>query len=232
MDSNIHPLLKTYPAFAYPSCLAESSAATRDAIFAGAVQRCFQPGEIVFLEGQPCAGLYIVESGWLKGVITSPLGREQVVRLAGPGEMVNETGAVVGGPNLVTFQALEAATVWVIERRRVIALMEDYPDFCKIITRNLAERVVQLLQLVEDLSLCNVEGRLARLLLDRSTEDVVHRRRWSTQAEMAAYIGTTPEVINRVLNDMVAEGLIHVERHKIQIYDRCALERKARAEYK
>ncbi len=84
-----------------------------------------------------------------------------------------------------------------------------------------------LLSLVEDLSLRTVEARLARLLLEQSRGGTVQRRRWATQSEMAARLGTVPDVLNRALRSLVDEGLIQVERHQIQILDLQGLEARA-----
>jgi CRP/FNR family transcriptional regulator len=73
--------------------------------------------------------------------------------------------------------------------------------------------------MVEDLSLRSVEARLARLLLEQAQGESVRRRRWATQAEMASRLGTVPDVVNRALRKLAEEGLIHVERHQIQILD-------------
>lgn len=192
-----------------------------------AVLRRYEAGQIVFMDGEPCAGLYIVQEGWLKGYKLSPTGREQVIRFLGPGEAFNEIGVVADGINLVTVQALEPSGVWIIQREALLRLMEAYPQLCRLITQNLAKRVYHLMNLVEDLSLRTVEGRLARLLLAQSNEGIVNRQRWATQAEIAAQLGTVPGVINRTLHNLADEGLIRIERHRIRILDRQGLETKA-----
>ena len=55
----------------------------------------------------------------------------------------------------------------------------------------------------------------------------MQRRRWSTQAEMAARLGTVPDVLNRALRSLADEGLIQIQRQQIRILDREGLERKA-----
>mgnify|MGYP000856244364 FL=1 len=80
---------------------------------------------------------------------------------------------------------------------------------------------------MEDLSLRTVTARLARLLIENASDDVILRRRWATQAEMASRMGTVPDVLNRALRSLAAEGLIEVDRQKIRICDRPGL--KARA---
>ena len=174
----------------------------------------YETGETVFLQGDPCAGLYIVQEGWLKGIITSPSGREQIIRLLGSGDIFNEIGLLSNGRNLVTVQAPEDSTLWVIERKTIMRLMDEYPRLCRAITHNLAERVLHLMKLVEVLSLRTVKSRMARLLLENAKEGVINRRRWMTQTEMAARLGTVLDVVNRILTSLEKDGFISVARTK------------------
>jgi CRP/FNR family transcriptional regulator len=87
---------------------------TMQAVAQAAIPRTFEQGQVVFLEGEPCAGLYIVEGGWLRSLKMSPTGREQVIRFVGPGEVFNEIGVLAGETNLVTVEALETARLWII----------------------------------------------------------------------------------------------------------------------
>ncbi len=209
---------------------AQLDPATLEAISRAAIRRSFDAGQVVFLEGEPNSGLYAVQEGWLRSVKISPAGREQVMRFVGPGEMFNEIGVFAGGLNQVTVEALEAAVVWIIPRETLLSLMDTHPSLCRLITQNLAERILHLIGLVEDLSLRTVEERLARLLLEQSRGDLVSRPRWSTQAEMAARLGSVPDVINRALRSLVDEGLIQIERRQITILDRKGLQAKAQLE--
>ena len=84
-----------------------------------------------------------------------------------------------------------------------------------LITKKLAQRVIQLLDLVEDLALRNVEGRLAHLLLSRSTNGIMARRSWETETEMAANIGTTSVIISRILGEMQNQGAIRLSHNQI-----------------
>lgn len=192
-----------------------------------AVQRSFDAGQVVFLEGEPCAGLFIVESGWLKSIKISPSGREQIIRVVGPGDSFNEIGVLAGEPNQVTVETLEPARLWVIPRQALLELIDRHPVLCQMVIQNLALRTLHLMNLVEDLSLRPLEARLARFLLEQAAGDIVSRKRWSTQAELASRLGTVPEVLNRVLRGMVEEGLILLERQQIHILDRHKLEERA-----
>jgi CRP/FNR family transcriptional regulator len=76
---------------------------------------------------------------------------------------------------------------------------------------------------VADLSLRSVTGRLASLLLSDATDDILHRPRWYTQSELAARLGTVPDVIQRALRSLEEAGVIQVQRHRIHILDRARL---------
>jgi len=195
-----------------------------DAVMQSAIVQRYAADGVVFLQGDPCAGLYIVQEGWLKGVITSPSGREQIVRLLGPGDVFDEIGLLTDARNQVTVQALEDTTLWIIERETMLRLMEEHPLLCRAVARTLAEHVLQLMKLVEDLSLRTVKSRMARLLLENAREGVINRRRWMTQTEMAARLGTVLDVANRTLNSLEEEELISVKRYEIRILQRKRLE--------
>jgi CRP-like cAMP-binding protein len=214
------------------TCLAELDASSLAAITQAAVRRSYEKGQIVCLEGEPCPGLIIIESGWLSSVKISPQGREQEIRLEGPGEMINEISVMAGEINLVTLKSLENSTIWVIERKVFFDLMAKHPSLSNIIIQNQARLIVQLLDLVEDLSLRKVEGRLAHLLLNRSKDGIIHLKYWSTQEEMAACIGTTSVVISRILNEMQGRGAIRLEHHRIHILDHEKLEMAAMLNHK
>ncbi len=84
----------------------------------------------------------------------------------------------------------------------------------------MAERLLYLVSLVTDLSLRPVTGRLARLILEEAEDGALRRPRWYTQAELAARLGTVPDVAQRALRALEKEGFIEVRRRLIRIIDR------------
>jgi len=186
--------------------------------------RHYAVGEMVFLEGEKSHGLYWLQSGWLKVVKMSPSGREQVLHFLKPGQSFNEIGAFTNHPNPATVIVLEAARVWLIPKQEVMRLLRSNPDFAQHVIESMAERMQYLVMLVEDLSLRSVMGRLARLILDSATEDILHRPRWYTQSVVAARLGTVTDVIQRTLRRLEVDGLIEVKREVIRIKNREQLE--------
>jgi CRP/FNR family transcriptional regulator len=192
-----------------------------------ALTKTYQPGEYVFLEGEPCLGLYISQQGWLRAVKTNPNGRELVVRYVGPGDTFNEIGVLIAGINWISVEALEPTRVIIIPREAVLNMIDQHPTLARAIIQNLAGRVLHAMNMIVDISLHNVENRLARFLLDQSTGDSLNRKKWATQAAIASYLGTVPVVINRAFRSFVEEGLIDLERERIHILNRPELERIA-----
>ncbi|MCL4261620.1 MAG: Crp/Fnr family transcriptional regulator [Anaerolineae bacterium] len=185
--------------------------------------REYEAGEVVVLEGDAPSGLYYLQYGWLKAVKVSPTGREQILRFLEPGDTFNEIGVFADQPNPVTVIALEAAGVWLLPRTALLHLLQEKPEFAQQLVARMAERVLYLVALVSDLSLRPVTGRLARLLLVGAVDDVLERPRWYTQAELAARLGTVPDVVQRALRELENEGLIRVERQQIRILNWPAL---------
>jgi CRP/FNR family transcriptional regulator len=184
------------------------------------ISRAYDAGQVILLEGEPCTGLSIVESGWLKAVKIGIDGREQVLHTMGPGEVFNALSVFTDAPNQATVIALEASQVWFVRRELLLSMIDDHPALARQVIKDLAGRVMHLALMVEDLSLRSVEARLARLLLERAEGEAVLRRRWATQAEMAARLGTVPDVVNRALRKLAEAGLIRVERQQIHILDK------------
>lgn len=185
--------------------------------------REYETGEIVVLEGEAQPGLYYLLYGWLKVVKISPAGREQILRFLEPGDTFNEIGVFANHPNPATAVALEPAGVWLVPRTALLRLLQERPDFAQQIITKMAERMLYLVSLVTDLSLRPVMGRLARLLLQDAVGNVLERPRWYTQTELAARLGTVPDVVQRALRTLENDGLITVDRQQIHILDRPAL---------
>ena len=201
------------------SYFSELDAAALKHISVATIQKKYETGQYTFMEGEPCIGLYIVKSGWLRAVKISASGREQVIRFVGPGEAFNEVGVLTGGVNIVSVEALEPSKGLIVQRKELLNLVDKHPCLAKSIIENLAHRVLYAMNLVTDLSLRSVESRLARFLIDEADGNTIHRKKWATQAAIAARIGTVPVVINRAFRAFVEDNLIELKREKILIID-------------
>lgn len=194
---------------------------------AAVAKRCTR-GQIIFLESDPCAGLFIVARGEVKIFKVSPQGREQILHQLGPGGTFNDVAVLDGGPNPASAAATADALLYAIARADIRRLAQGYPELAWALIESIARRARHLVAMVEDLALRSVKARLARLLLTEAERtdslDALDRSQMVTQAEMAARLGTVREMIGRALRDLADEGLIEFDRHRIVISDRPALQ--------
>ena len=185
------------------------------------IERACDKDEIVFLEGEPCQGLYIVRAGSVKIYKLSPEGREQILRYMSAGESFNEVAVFDGGPNPANVIAAQLTTLWIVPRAAILDLIQQHPAVALAIIQNLGARLRHLVGLVKDLSLRQVSARLAKLLLETATEHAPPM----TQQEMAARLGTVREMIGRSLRQLETRELIKIERGRIVIVDAKGLEK-------
>lgn len=183
-------------------------------------RRRYAAGEIVFLEGEPVAGLFLVESGSVKIVRHAKDGREYIVHLLHRGDTFNDVAAMDGGPNPATAIGHVDALVWRFGRTDLRDLAIRHPELAWSMMESIASRARYLVGTVQDLAMRSVRGRLARLLLDEAEH--AHNgevARLLTQEEMAGRLGTVREVVGRALRSLAAEGVIEFDRHRIAILD-------------
>lgn len=192
-----------------------------------AAWKVFAPNAVVFWEGDTESNLYFLQYGSLKVLKSSPDGREQVLRFISAGDIFNEIGVLAKKRNPVTAIALEESGIWLIPRGALEATLLAHPRVAIQIIENMAEKIISLVTLAADLSLKTVEARFAKLLLDSAEGDVIERRRWTNQTELASRLGTVPDVLSRVIRELTKAGLIEMDKQSIRILDRAALSARA-----
>lgn len=181
-----------------------------------AKRRTFVAGEVLFLTGEPSAGLWIIERGRVKVFKTTPEGREHVLHLLGPGDTFNDVSALDSGPNAASAMAISAGVAWVLRAAVLEAALADDHALALGVIHGLNQRMRQLVVQIEDLALRSVTARLARFLL-------VQRENPSlsgpavTRALIATHLGTTPETVSRALRTLEETGALAFDRHRIII---------------
>jgi len=195
------------------------SSSQLEGIAKAAKEISFAKGEVLFLEGEPCRGLYVVKSGQIRVYKSSLEGREQVLTTAGPGASFNDVPVFDGGPNPASASAVVPSCVSVLPREAVLRPMKDCTAAGAVL-KLFATRLRYLTGVVEDLSFRTVIGRLAKLLLEIAGEEggPVPAKQL-TQDEMAAVVGSVRDVIGRALKQMEKDGSIRIEGRRILVVD-------------
>ncbi|MBN1316534.1 MAG: Crp/Fnr family transcriptional regulator, partial [Anaerolineales bacterium] len=178
-------------------------------------------------EGDPNAGLYLLVSGRAKISRMSLDGREQVLAPLRPGDSCNEVPVIDDGPNPASLTTIEDSVFWIWSGAEMKRLRVELPGLTEAITNSLAGRCRELVDKVYRLSFLSVAARLAHFLIEQASQQQnqdLDRRRW-TQEEIAANIGTVREMVGRSFRSLENDGLIRVNRHRIEILDRAAMEK-------
>ena len=185
-------------------------------------------GQLLFSEGEPAEAMYGVRSGQVKIFKLSPDGREQVLRIVGPGECFNEVPIFDGEPNPANAQALESTRLWGIRRTDMQRLLQEHPAVAFGFLKAFAGKLRYFTRKVEDLSFRSVTSRVAKSLLGMAEDDDSGGLRLPprfTQQEMANVVGTAREMIGRAFKALEKEGAIKMDRHRVVIVSRAALAR-------
>jgi len=194
------------------------------------VLRRFTAGETVFSEGEPCAGLYVVESGHVRIFKSSPGGREQVLSIEGPGGSVAELPVFDGGNYPASVSAIDDATLLFVSKQDFQSLCLAHPQVALKVLRVVGARLRRLVSIIEELSFTTVRHRLAAFLVrlaktsgNRSAHGITITLPANNQ-ELASQIGTVRELVSRNLSRFQAEGMLKVEGRNVVVTDLKALE--------
>ena len=93
-----------------------------------AVPRDYHKGEILFTEGDPCTGLYVIESGHVRIFKSSPNGREQILTVEGPGSSIAELPLFDGGHLSCIQASVGDARIYFISRQDFHSLCLVHPQ--------------------------------------------------------------------------------------------------------
>src|SRR6266699_2621085 len=194
------------------------------------VPRNFSSGQIVFSEGDPCSGLYVVASGQVRIFKTSAGGREQVLSIDGPGSSVAELPVFDGGNYPASVAAVDDATLLFVSKKDFQELCLTHPQVALKVLRVVGARLRRLVGIIEELSFTTVRHRLAAFLVRLAkregtrTPTVITITLPDNNQEIASQIGTVRELVSRNLSRLQAEGLINIEGRKVTIRDLGAIE--------
>ncbi len=192
--------------------------------------RSYPTGALIALAGEPPQAMYAIIAGRVKLTRIAPNGREQIINVMGPGQHFNAVPIFDEGPCPVNVEAITDVEVLELPITAIRQVVADHPALAMAFLREFAGRLRHMVNLIDNIALHSVQGRLAQLLLSRATaSEKGELVAPLTQAEMAAMIGTVREMVSRTLHQFELQGYIRIERGAITICNRTALESCAEA---
>lgn len=194
-----------------------------------AIDKFYDKGKIIFVEGDDCNGFYIVAAGKVKIYKVSLEGKEQIFHIYGPGNPFGEVPVFSGQKFPANAQTILKSHLLFFPRTAFIGLISDNPSLALNMLAILSMRLRQFTVQIENLSLKEVPGRLASYLLylanEQEQEDFVALT--ISKGQLASLLGTIPETLSRILAKMNKQNLIEVSGRDIKLLDRIGLEELA-----
>ncbi|MDI9256719.1 Crp/Fnr family transcriptional regulator [Flavobacterium sedimenticola] len=188
-------------------------------------------GEPIFEEGEVTNGIYCVKDGVCKLSKLSSNGKDQIVKLVKPGELLGQRSMISEEPANLSAVAMEDMEVCFIPKSEVLQFFTQNNQFSMNVMRTICGDLKEADDHMVNLAQKNVKERLAGTLIyleeNFNTDTEGALRLQLSREELAGMIGTATESCIRLLSELKKEGLIDLIGKKIKIIDKNKLRRLA-----
>lgn len=189
------------------------------------LRKKYKKGNIVVLEKEMGAALFVIVSGKVKIVRTDEDGREVILSIFGPGEFFGEMSLLDGLARSASVVALAKAELFMIHRRDFLKLLHEHPQVAISLLGELTTRLRKADTQIKSLSLKDASGRVANVILMLADDIGVFRKgkveidELPLQQDMANMAGTSRETVSRMIHQFIREGHLQLEGNKLTIND-------------
>ncbi len=189
------------------------------------VMNSYKKGQTIFFQGNPPFGLYCINSGKIKVSKLGNDGKESIIRIAGPGDVLGHRSLFSDENYTATATVIEDAAICFVDKKFIFKALQDEPTIALNLIQKLSREMGAAETRTAGLSQKNVRERLAELLLTlKKSYGIQEGNRWRldiklTREEMASMVGTANETIIRFFSEFKEEGLIEQEGKIIFITD-------------
>ena len=183
---------------------------------------------MILFENDPGDSLFVIRQGRVKVVLIGEDGREVILGILGVGEHFGELSLIDDQPRSAHVIAIEESSLIVLRRDDFRRRVESAPSVAWSLLTELSRRLRHADEKIGGLVLLDVPGRIARLLLDTakvSGSQTIDKP--LTHQTIAQMIGASRETVSRAMKDFQDAGWITVERRRIALANRTALEQRA-----
>ncbi len=209
------------------------SEARRAELIARAHVRSYRRGDTIFLMGDVGDCLMAVIDGQVRISVTSPDGREMVLALLGPGEILGEIAVLDGRDRTADATAHTACSLAVLDRRDMLSLLEREPAAWQAVVELLCARLRSTDQHMADIALLDLPARIASVLLrmTQGSAEAGEKPKLSlSQRQLGEMVGASRESVNKCLSQWQRSSIVRVDGATISILNSSALRRIAEPE--
>jgi CRP/FNR family transcriptional regulator len=176
-------------------------------------ERVYEKGQMIYMAGDKGEKLYVIHSGKVKITRITDSGKEQVIRVLGPGEFMGELSLFSSLPLTDNGEALTKTRVCVIDGNKLKDLMKRFPAIALKVIEELSKRLEKSESLIENISLYGVEKRIAQALINMAEgkNEIVLKM---SKRDLASYLGMSQETLSRKLTAFQDMGIIKLIGHR------------------
>jgi CRP/FNR family transcriptional regulator len=189
------------------------------------VVRAAPAGSVMFDEKNPCQAFPMLLDGVIRVSKVAPNGRELQLYRVVPGEScILSTSCMLGtAPYTARGTAETDVTVFALPAALFDKLLSEHQPFRSYVFTLFADRIIDLMQLVEAVAFQKLDQRLAALLLGKGK--LIH----TTHQALADELGSVREIVTRLLRSFAEQGFVSLGREQIEIVNAPALRKVAAA---
>ncbi|AZQ64274.1 Crp/Fnr family transcriptional regulator [Flammeovirga pectinis] len=177
----------------------------------------FKKGQPIFQEESMPTGVYCISEGLVKVTKLGSNGKEQILRIAKPGDFVGYKSLIKGGRYRASAIAIEDSSICLIPKAIFMEILHENVEFYQQIVHLLCEVIDSAESKLTDIAYKPVRGRIAEalLLLDKAFED--KEQITLTREDLAGLVGTVKETAIRIISEFKHEKLIEINKRSIKI---------------
>ncbi len=176
-------------------------------------EKTFEKGEMIYMAGDKGEKLYVIHSGKVKITRFTDSGKEQVIRVLGPGDFMGELSLFSPLPLTDNGEALTKTVACMIDGKILKELMIKYPTIAFKVMEELSQRLEKAESLIQNISLHGVERRVALTLINMANEKGEVSLKMSKR-DFASHLGMSQETLSRKLTAFQDMGIIKLIGHR------------------
>jgi len=191
----------------------------------------YPAGAVLFVEGQPCRGLFILCSGKAKLTTSSARGRSLIVRVAEAGEVLGLGAAVSNSAYDLSAESLEPAQISFLPREDFLRFLHEHGEVSVRVAQHLSMELYRAYRQMARIALApSARAKLAGLLLEWGSCEVQPAPKGArfqlvlTHTEVGELIGSSRETVARLLNQFRRQGLVQIQGTLVTLLDPIGLE--------
>lgn len=187
-----------------------------------ATNKAYPKNSIIINEGDDTNSMYVIEKGKVKVFLCNEDGKEVILKILGVGDYFGELAILDEAPRSASIMTMEAAKFSVVSKAEFDQTLDAHPSIARTLVVELTRTVRRLTENIRNLALMDVYGRVARTLLDMTEEidgqKIIDQK--LTHQDIAKMIGSSREMVSRIMKDLQKGGYVTCESKRIIINEK------------